>query len=335
MCLSASLFLFRKWKSSITTSGNYPLTCGYTINNDQTLIRHALFTHNSKVHIRYGRITSFEELEPAEAEKRKALYGIRRSGEGDERRAATSQLKHKTSAGDFVPRMVSIRSCSAVASGTAEESVTRRTHRNVSDNFTDVSEKLHRPLLADDTQSEAVTSTDDELFREAPEPLFPELSGVGDADELVVESEHAGTNKNLDPPCGGVTTTSAGRRSEHTSAGWGDQRPQRARTANVHTQTRVRTANIRMQVGSSINSAVKTADVQTEQTGEPLPKIPLLKPKVVTVELPAPPPQVITKTLYKDKIKIIQVIREVHHFADGTEETHMGGQNRQNSTFVN
>ena len=208
-------------------------------------------------------------------------------------------------------------------SGTAEESVeTRRTHRNVSDNFTDVSEKLHRPLLADDTQSEAVTSTDDELFREAPEPLFPELSGVGDADVLVVESEHAGTNKNLDPPCGGVTTTSAGRRSEHTSAGWGDQRPQRARTANVHTQTRVRTANIRMQVGSSINSAVKTADVQTEQTGEPLPKIPLLKPKVVTVELPAPPPQVITKTLYKDKIKIIQVIRELHHFADGTEETH-------------
>jgi len=45
---------------------------------------------------------------------------------------------------------------------------------NVSDKFASVSEKLHRPLLADDTRSEVVTLTDDELFKEAPEPLFPD-----------------------------------------------------------------------------------------------------------------------------------------------------------------
>lgn len=74
--------------------------------------------------------------------------------------------------------MVPIRNCSAVASGTAEESVERRqTHRNVSDKFAGVSEELHRPLLDDDTQSEVVTLTD-ELCKEAPKPLFPRLSGV-------------------------------------------------------------------------------------------------------------------------------------------------------------
>ena len=95
-----------KWKSSITRSGNYPLdcpypdggsTCGYVVNNDQALTRHALSVHNCKVHIRHGCIASFEELEPADAEQRKALYGLLTGGEGDDRRAVTLQLKRKRS----------------------------------------------------------------------------------------------------------------------------------------------------------------------------------------------------------------------------------------------
>ena len=157
MCLPASLFLFRKWKSSIATSGNYPLNCpypdedsvcGYVVNNDQTLIRHALSAHNCKVHVRHGCITSFEELETADAERRKALYGIRRGGEGDDRRTVTSQLKHKKSAvkstKDFVGKVIPVQGkCSTVKSNTAEENVEKQqTHRNVFDKFADVSENF-------------------------------------------------------------------------------------------------------------------------------------------------------------------------------------------------
>ena len=242
-------------------------------------------------------------------------------------------------------------------------------------------------MLVDDTQSEAVTSTDDELFKPdnvkksttsfscrrvsasktnwtvdskhsmskpddcglvlgaygPPEPLFPELSDVLDTGGLLVEPERTEPMEKRGVKTGEKSGAPAKVKHVHSKVDKPkldksnickhgddehakkhkhlDKKSQRMQT-EAQTQTHVRTANIRVQVGSPVNSTVKTVAVQTEQTGEPLPKIRLLKPKVVTVELPAPPPQVITKTFYKDRIKIIQVIREVHHFADGTEETY-------------
>ena len=56
-------------------------------------VMHYPCMHNCKVHVRHGCIGSFEELEPADAEQRKALYGLLTGGEGDDRRAVTLQLK--------------------------------------------------------------------------------------------------------------------------------------------------------------------------------------------------------------------------------------------------
>ena len=292
-----------KWKLSITRSGNYPLDCpypdggstyGYVVNNDQALTRHTLSVHNCKVHIRHRCIASFEELESADAQQRKALYGLRRGGEGDDRRAVTLQLKRKRSTAkstkDSVGKTIHVQGKRlAKTSRIIEDDVEEhQTQRNVFDKFANVSGELHRPLLADDTQSEVVTSTDDELFQpdhvkkpttsfscrcvstsktnwsihskhsmskptdcdsalETPqplEPLFPELSDVVNVDELYVESERvesteviklqSGDKSSTALPvprcetpllvdatahCGGVTDTSARRRSENTSAG--------------------------------------------------------------------------------------------------------------------
>jgi len=70
--------------------------CGYVVNNDQVLTRHALSVHNCKAHIQHGCITSLEELEHGDAKRCKVLYGIRcQEGNRDDRCTVTSQLKRK------------------------------------------------------------------------------------------------------------------------------------------------------------------------------------------------------------------------------------------------
>ena len=147
------------------------LFCGYVVNNDQALTRHALTVHNCKVYIRHACINSFEKLKPADAERRKALYEIHRGGKEDDRRAVTSQLKRKRSTAKSTKRSVEktipvqgkrLAETSRIVEDDVEE---QQMQRNVFDKFANVFGQLHRPLLAEDTQSEVVTSTNDKLFQ--------------------------------------------------------------------------------------------------------------------------------------------------------------------------